>query len=173
MSKTSKPSPDRAILLRLIEQGYDKSAWHGPNLKGAIRRVSTKQAVWQAKPGRHCIAEIVVHCAYWKYAVRRRIRRDKRGSFPLKGSNWFTLPGRLTDAQWRDYVALLDEQHRRLREAIAAAPSSRLSTTRSGKSVFAAHVYGIALHDTYHTGQIRTLKVLHKQATGAKKTSRR
>ena len=173
MKEKVRRSDPRALLLCLVDEAYDKTAWHGPNLRSSIRRVSVEQAVWRPGRGRHNVAEIVVHCAYWKYAVRRRIRRDKRGSFPLKGSNWFTLPGRLTDAQWRDYVALLDEQHRRLREAIAAAPSSRLSTTRSGKSVFAAHVYGIVLHDTYHTGQIRTLKVLYKQTTGAKKTSRR
>lgn len=173
MKENVKRSDPRALLLCLIDEAYDKTAWHGPNLRSSIRRVPVEQAVWRPGRGRRNLAEIVVHCAYWKYAVRRRIRGDKRGSFPLKGSNWFTLPGRLTDAQWRDYVALLDEQHRLLREAIAAAPSSRLSTTRSGKSVLMAHVYGIALHDTYHTGQIRTIKVLYKQATGAKKTSRR
>ena len=165
MSKTSKPSPDRAILLRLIEQGYDKSAWHGPNLKGAIRRVSTKQAVWQAKPGRHCIAEIVVHCAYWKYAVRRRIRGDKRGSFPLKGSNWFVLPGELLDRQWRDYVALLEGEHRILLDVVATVPWARLTAGPGGGSKSPAdHVFGVAMHDVYHAGQIRTLKGLYKSA---------
>ena len=108
MSKASKTTPERALLVRLVEQGYDKQAWQGPNLKGAIRRISAKQASWRPKPGRHNIAEIVVHCAYWKYAVRRRIRGDKRGSFPLKGSNWFQIPSTLTDRQWRSYVALLE-----------------------------------------------------------------
>lgn len=154
---------DRTLLLRLIEEGFSKKAWHGPNLRGAIRRVDAKQASWRPAAGRHNIAEIVVHCAYWKYAVRRRIRGDKRGSFAMKGSNWFTLPGNLSEAQWRDYTRLLDAEHDGLLKAVTEAPGAELCRTRSGpgKSI-AAHSYGIALHDVYHAGQIQTLKALYK-----------
>jgi hypothetical protein len=165
MAKTKTPSDQRALLLRLIDEAYDKEAWHGPNLRGSIRRVSAEQAVWRPRPGRRNIAEIVLHCAYWKYAIRRRIRGDKRGSFPLKGSNWFTLPAKLTGEDWRAYVALLDDQHRTLREAIATAPSARLAGAVGGRGEPAPAVYGVAMHDTYHAGQIRVVKVLYKQAT--------
>ena len=44
----------------------------------------------------------------------------------------------------------------------------QLCTSSKGRTKGPApHVYGIALHDTYHTGQIQTLKALHKQAKGA------
>ncbi len=165
VTKTSKRTPDRALVLRLIEQGYDKSAWHGPNLKSAIRRVSAKQASWRIKSDRHSIAEIVVHCAYWKYAVRRRIRGDKRGSFPLKGSNWFALPARLTDRQWRDHVVLLDSEHRILLDAVATVPWSRLTVGPGGGGQRPAdHVFGVAAHDVYHAGQIQTLKKSSRRA---------
>ncbi len=166
MKTTRKVSSERALLVRLIDEAYDKSAWHGPNLKGAIRRVTAHQAVRHVRSKRRNIAEIVVHCAYWKYAVRRRIRGDKRGSFPLKGSNWFTLPVRLTKQDWRDYIALLDAEHRALREAICTAPRDRLAAAASPAGELAAHVYGVALHDTYHAGQIQLIKALHKQAGG-------
>ena len=168
MTKAMKPSTERAFLVRLFDEAYDKKAWHGPNLKGAIRRVTAEQAVWRPRPGRHNIAEIVVHCAYWKYAARRRIRGDKRGSFPLKGSNWFALPARFTKEEWREYVALLETEHRTLREAITTAPWSRLAATSAGRTKEPAeHVYGVILHDIYHAGQIQTIKGLHKQATGS------
>ncbi len=168
MKKATNPSPERALLVRLLDEAYDKQAWHGPNLKGSVRRVTAEQAVWRPRPGRHNIAEIVVHCAYWKYAVRRRIRGDKRGSFPLKGSNWFALPARLTKEKWREYVALLETEHRTLREAIATVPWSRLGAASAGRTREpAAHVYGVSLHDIYHAGQIQTIKGLHKQATGS------
>ena len=115
MKKKPPASSERTLLLRLIDQGYNRQAWHGPNLKGAIRRVRVKQAIWRPRPGRHNIAEIVVHCAYWKYAVRRRIRGDKRGSFPLKGSNWFAVSAKLWDDQWREYLALLEAEPAALR----------------------------------------------------------
>ncbi len=166
MKKTEDLGGQRALLLRLVDEAYDKTAWHGPNLRSSVRRVSPQQAVWRPRPGRHSIAEVVVHCAYWKYAVRRRIRGDKRGSFPLKGSNWFTLPAKLSKQQWRDYVALLDAEHQALRETIATAPASRLSAGSGSRHQPAMHVYGVAMHDIYHAGQIRITKVLHKQATG-------
>ena len=156
-------TPDRSLLLRWMEEGFSQKAWHGPNLRGAIRRVDAAQASWRPASGRHNIAEIVVHCAYWKYAVRRRIRGDKRGSFALKGSNWFALAGNLSQTQWRGYVKLLDAEHEALMQAVAEASWGDLCRTKSGlgKSI-AAHVYGVAMHDVYHAGQIQTLKALYK-----------
>ncbi len=170
MKKTKSLSNHRALLLRLIDEAYDKKAWHGPNLRGSIRRVQPQEAVWRPRAGRRNIAEIVVHCAYWKYAVRRRIRGDKRGSFPLKGSNWFVLPAKLTKEQWREYVALLDGQHRALRETVASAPIpmsiGTLLPGASNQHQPAIYIYGIAMHDTYHAGQVRIIKALYKQAKG-------
>ena len=165
MGQTETLPDQRALLVRLIDEAYDQATWHGPNLKSATRRVSPQQAVWRPRRGGRSIAEIVVHCAYWKYAVRRRIRGDKRGSFPLKGSNWFVLPRQLTSGQWRDYLTLLDDQHKLLRETTATAPLSRL-VAQGNKRRLAGHAYGVALHDIYHAGQIRTLKGLYKRATG-------
>ena len=173
MNRAVTLSGQRALVLTLIDEAYDKKAWHGPNLRGSIRQVSAQQAVWRPRPGRHNIAEIALHCAYWKYAVRRRILGGKRGLFPLKGSDWFALPATLSNRQWRDYVALLDDEHRALRDAVAAAPESQLSKASRGKREPAAHVYGIAMHDTYHAGQVRIIKVLHKQATGAGRPTRK
>ena len=122
------------------------------------------QAVWRPRRDGHNIAEIAVHCAYWKYAVRRRILGEKRGSFPLKGSNWLALPVRLTDKTWGEHLKLLDDMHSALREAIATAPWAQLTKAAQGRAKgVAEYVYGIAMHDTYHAGQIRTLKGLYKK----------
>src|SRR6516225_447107 len=99
-------SPEIALLLRNLDHAYNQKGWHGPNLRGSIRGLSARLASWRPGPKRRSIADIVVHCAYWKYAVRRSLRGDKRGSFPLKGSNWFLLPEPLSDSEWRSYVAL-------------------------------------------------------------------
>ena len=159
----AKPSAltEIALLLDLLDQGYDKKAWHGPNLRGAIRRVSAQQAAWRSNRARHTIAELVVHSAYWKYAVRRRLLGEKRGSFPMKGSNWFELPKWLNDSEWRYHVALLDEQHRELREAVARFPAAQLHKRSLGSKYTAVGlITGIAAHDIYHAGQIQVLKRL-------------
>jgi hypothetical protein len=163
MKGTQTMTSDRSLLLQWIEEGFSKKAWHGPNLRGAIRRVDSAQASWRPARGRHNIVEIVVHCAYWKYAVRRRIRGDKRGSFALKGNNWFALPERISDAQWKQYVKHLDAEHEALTQAVAEAPWAELCRTRSGPGKdIAAHVYGVAMHDVYHAGQIQTIKALYR-----------
>ena len=93
---------------------------------------------------------------------------QKRGSFPLKGSNWFKLPAKLSKTTWRELVDLLEQQHRLLREAVAGAPLPVPSAGPDKLNKAVELIRGIALHDTYHAGQIRTLKVLYKQAKGGR-----
>jgi hypothetical protein len=149
------------LLLRLLDQAYNRRAWHGPNLRGSIRGLAAAQAAWRPRPGRRCIAEIVVHAAYWKYAVRRRLRGDKRGSFPLKGSNWFALPQPFTERAWREQIALLEEEHRAFRAAVADLSPAQVHSRAPGSKVSnATLIYGCASHDIYHAGQIQLLKRL-------------
>ena len=78
-------------LVALLEEAYAGPAWHGPSLRGSLRGVTAAQAAWRPADGPHNIWEVVVHAAYWKYTVHRRIAGDKR-SFGEKGSNWFVRP---------------------------------------------------------------------------------
>lgn len=150
-----------AVLLDLLDQAYDRRAWHGPNLRGSLRGLTAEQAAWRPARGRHNIWEIALHAAYWKYAVRRRLTGEKRGSFPLAGSNWFVRPVERSAAAWREDLALLDAVHRSLRVAVAALSSADLRTRPGGSaSTTAQLVSGIAAHDLYHAGQIRLIKRL-------------
>src|SRR6266702_4079003 len=124
-----------ALLLQMIDQAYDKKSWHGPNLRGGIRGLSPAMAAWRPADNRHSIAEIAVHAAYWKYTVRRRLLGEKRGSFPLKGSNWFARPGPLSAEAWQADIALLELMHQTLRAAIAAIDSTRLDSAPVGSKV--------------------------------------
>jgi uncharacterized damage-inducible protein DinB len=155
--------PPIQLLLELLDQSYNKKSWHGTNLRGSVRGLSLREALWRPSPGRHNIWEIVVHCAYWKYAVRRRILGEKRGSFPLKGSNWFVRSGRLTETQWRADIRLMEACHQSMREAVAALPVAALKHIPRGSTIGNAMILtGIASHDVYHAGQIQILKRLMK-----------
>jgi hypothetical protein len=142
------------LILTLLDEAYEKHTWHGPNLRQAIRGVTAKQAAWRPEPGLHNIWEETLHAAYWKYAVRRRIEGGKRGSFARKGSNFFPRPepGKSNKAAWRSDKELLEREHRALRSAI----SKILATPRGTK--LRRQLYGVALHDVYHAGQIRLLR---------------
>ena len=145
--------------LAAVDQAYNRKAWHGPNLKGALRGVRPRQALWRPGSGRHCIWEIAVHAAYWKYAVRRRIAGIRRGSFALEGSNWFPAPSRGSDAEWRKALALLEGEHRLLVRCLEGLGDDDLRK-RSGSYTFASLISGVAMHDVYHAGQIQLLKRL-------------
>jgi uncharacterized damage-inducible protein DinB len=152
-----------ALLLRMLDESYEKSAWQGPNLRGALRGVTAAQAAWRPAPGRHNIWELLLHAAYWKYAVWRMLTGQKRGSFPEKGSNWFARPASSTERAWRADRALLETQHRTLRSAVAALRAAELGKKPPGsKRRTDTLVYGVASHDVYHTGQIQMLKRLWK-----------
>jgi uncharacterized damage-inducible protein DinB len=148
-------------LLELLDEGFNKAAWHGPNLRGSIRGVTALEAAARPGAGRHNIWEVVVHAAYWKYAVRRRLLGEKRGSFELTGSNWFERPGDRSEKAWRADVALLEREHRQLRDAVwSMEPEALDRRSRGSRSRVRRLIFGIAFHDVYHAGQIQLLKRL-------------
>ena len=152
-----------ALLLRLLDESYEKKAWQGPNLRGSLRGVGAAQAAWRPAPGRHSIRELAVHAAYWKYAVRRMLTGERRGSFPEKGSNRFERAAAPAERAWKADLAMLDAEHRKLRAAVAALSKGALSRKpRGSKHTADTLVYGAASHDVYHTGQIQLLKRLWK-----------
>ncbi|MGD9904011.1 MAG: DinB family protein [Vicinamibacterales bacterium] len=149
------------ILLALLDEAYDHRSWHGTNLRGALRGITTDVAAWRPGRGRHNIWELAVHAAYWKYAVRRRLTGEPRGSFAFEGSNFWPRPVEGTAAEWRADLALLANEHVQLRAAVAAGAAARW-TRRAPRSPFTygALVRGAAAHDLYHAGQIQLLKRL-------------
>ncbi|HXO22149.1 MAG TPA: DinB family protein [Thermoanaerobaculia bacterium] len=155
------PSREIDVLLASLDQAYDRKSWHGTNLKGSLRGVTPELASFRPGPRRHDIWELAVHAAYWKYVVRRRLLGEKRGSFPLKGSNWFVRPIERTAVAWRADLDLLEATHRSLREAVAALDPRELPRMPAGRKVSnLALITGAAAHDVYHAGQIQLLKRL-------------
>lgn len=152
-----------ALLLRLLDEAFDRRSWHGTNMRGSLRGVRVETAVWRSQPQRHNIWEIVLHVAYWKYTVRRRLLGEKRGSFPLSGTNWFARPveGFQDGLAWQADIALLVETHQSLRQAVIELSTQDLTRhAQGGTTTILTLVTGIAAHDLYHAGQIQLIKRL-------------
>lgn len=146
-------------LLHAIDTAYSRRSWHGPNLRGSLRGIDPETAVFRAAPERKNIWEIMLHAAYWKYVVRRRLLGEKRGSFPLKGSNWFARPDLNGERTWKTDLDLLDSVHRSLRDAIAGIDPGLIEKKPCGSQVTNLDlILGVAAHDVYHAGQIQLLK---------------
>ena len=152
--------PAIPLLLASLDEAFDHRSWHGTNLRGSLRGLTAKEVARRPAAGRHNIWEIVVHAAYWKYAVRRLITGAQRGSFPLQGTNWF-FRNEADDSAWRSDLELLAGEHRELRGAVARFPPDRLGErTAKKKYRYVDVIRGVAAHDLYHAGQIQLLKRL-------------
>jgi hypothetical protein len=159
MGRHEELAVEQAVLQ--LDEAFDRKSWHGTNLRGSLRGLSARAASWRPAPGRHNVWEIAVHAAYWKYAARRRLTGEKRGTFPYEGSNWFPRPESGGEEAWRADVALLVAEHRKLRKAIAALRGADFEKAAAGgRTTVGALVRGIAAHDLYHAGQIQLLKRL-------------
>lgn len=146
------------LLLDVVDEAFDRPAWHGPTLRGALRGVTEAQANRRPGRGRHSIRELTVHAAYWKSVVRRRLGAGTPASFPLAGHDWFEPAA---SRSWKDDLRLLVDEHRLLRAAIAAYPQRALGKVVDRKKQTAAYtIRGIAAHDLYHAGQIRLIRTL-------------
>jgi len=150
-------------LLAMIDEAYSGKAWHGPTLRGSLKGISPREASWRPGRGRHSIREIVLHAAYWKYTVRRRLSGEARGSFRLKGHNFFPRTGRGGETSWEEEVAILESEHALMRAAIlrggTRAMRARVGRTLRGEAL----IRGIAAHDLYHAGQVRLIRRLMRR----------
>jgi len=155
----AKVDPMIDILLVHLDSVYRGKAWHGPTLRGSLSGVTAEEAGDTLTQSGHSIADIALHCAYWKYSVRRRLLQSKRGAFAWKGSNWFKLPQPMTESTWKGILKTLDEEHQVLIESVLTFSDSHLSRIPKGsKFSYGQLIQGIAAHDVFHAGQIRLLK---------------
>jgi hypothetical protein len=152
------------ILLAALDEAFDARSWHGTNLRGSLRGLDVATLAWRPAADRHNIWELVVHAAYWKYAVRRKLTGEKRGSFPLdEGSNFWKRPIEKTKTAWQRDLVLLETEHQSLRSAVESFPVAKWSRWPAGSQfTFAGMVRGVAAHDLYHAGQIQLLKRLQQ-----------
>ena len=150
------------VLLRHLHQAFDQRSWHGTNLLGSLRGLDPDVVAWRPQPGRHNIAELAVHAAYWKYRVFRLLTDAPPQSFELPGSDFFERARVPTAAEWQSDVQLLQQWHRRLAAAVEALPRERLAEIPGrGRFTCSELIGGAAAHDLYHAGQIQLIKRLY------------
>lgn len=165
-------------ILTMVEEGFHKKAWHGPNLRGALRGVSVEEAAWRPGKNRRNIWELTVHAAYWKYAVTKRLTGSKKHEFPEKGANFFAREVKNASRgeakeNWKRDLALLAKTHKDLRKAIAALGEPDFERPcRGSRQTVMQNAAGIAMHDVYHAGQIQLLRKLYADRKNSRFFSR-
>jgi len=156
--KTPRDTRTR-LLLDVLDKAFSGRSWNGATLRGALRGVTPKLALWRPGPGRPRIWDYLLHCAYWKHAVRRRITGGLAEDFPRSPANFPGVPARPTAAALRADIRLLEAEHRALRAVVESMPAAALER-RAGRWRHVEQIHGVAAHDCYHTGQIQLIKRL-------------
>lgn len=156
--KTSKRKQSLADHLDSVFYG---KAWHGAALLPTIEKFKLAPAAIENDEG-FSAWKIVLHCAYWKFDVRRRLTiGTPRPIFGRKPRDFPRLPAEISDKTWEADKRFLEEEHRLLREAVLALPEALLDEVPPrGHFTHSGYILGAASHDVYHTAHIRNLGVL-------------
>jgi len=158
---TKTPTPagvPGTALRRILDEGFGPDAWYGAGLGTAIADVTPAAAFRRPADGRHSIAEIALHHAYWARDIRRKLTGAAPEAFPVPGEDWFDL-AEDSPLTWLTVVATVDAEQRRLAEAVDAIATGRTDSPLEEKERFDL-VVGITGHAAYHAGQIQLLKKL-------------
>ena len=153
----------KALLLELLRYSYDSFAWHGPNLRQALRGVDLQQVAWRPASGPPVwnihevtlhVADIMQQCSAQLFAasVLREVDQD---SFPLGGVT--------TEAEWIGTLEFLQQSYAALERGPRAITPSALTDTSPSAAygrrwTIRDHLQGVALHSTYHAAQIVSLR---------------
>lgn len=151
-------SVPEAIFNRILDEGYGPGAWYGSDLRAAVAGVKKGVAFARPAKGRHNIAEVGLHHAYWAGQITAKLTGEAAPPFPLEGEDWFELEdeSRLT---WKEIAATLDAAQQRLSQAVSEiASGARISPL--GEAERFDLVVGITGHAAYHAGQIQLIKKL-------------
>ncbi len=150
----------RQLLLEMIDDAFDGQGWHGPTLLGTIRSLSFEQISRPSSYEGTSVWQVALHCAYWKWEVRRRISEEDTDAFRREPEDWPDPPDSRSEPDWEADLALLIEEHYLLREAIARFPMERLGRIEgANRHPYRKYLYGVAAHDVYHAAQIRNMGV--------------
>lgn len=156
---TTSPTPagvPAAFLTRILDEGYGPGAWYGADLRAAVGAVRATDAFTRPAKGRHNVAEVALHAAFWANEATSRLTGAPRAALPLDGEDWFEVNDAGTLA-WERIVAELDAAQQRLRQAVSEVASGA-RTSPLGEAERFDLVIGITGHAAYHAGQIQLIK---------------
>ena len=147
-----------AIESRVLSEAWGPGAWHGADLKAAIADVKPAVAFWRPAPGRHNIAEIALHHAFFARSVRSQISGQPAEAFVLPGEEWFALDDE-KKLPWSKIQATLEKEQKHLADLIASLETVTMNSPLGATERFNL-VLGIACHAIYHAGQVQLIKRL-------------
>jgi uncharacterized damage-inducible protein DinB len=140
--------------IQQLEQLYGGGSWNDENFTGKLKAVDEQKAFLQPIPGKHCIAEIVWHCTYWRTVLFKQLQGDDDfRERTLKDQNFLSLES-LQRKGWSNLLADFKESQELLIALLNTKNDDFLESEYKEGKTFDYSIEGIIHHDIYHLGQI-------------------
>ena len=155
MSETDR---QKQMIIDHLNSVFYGEAWHGAALLPTIRELDAEEAIRKNTEG-HSVWGVALHCAYWKFAILRKLAVDGESpQFDRSPDDFPELPDPADADAFQADIAFLEAEHRALIDAIAAFPAGRLGDPAPDLPMdYAGMILGGACHDAYHAAHIRNL----------------
>ncbi len=145
-------------ILEQLKRSFYKEAWHGPAFMEILNGVTAQQASKHPIAEAHSIWEIVMHATAWIKAVRVRCTGEE---FSVSDEQDWPEAADRSDEAWRQTIADLKDEHKKLEDVIASLEQSDLMKNAAGSSMAKSSMLdSIIHHNIYHSAQIALLKKL-------------
>jgi hypothetical protein len=140
--------------IRQLEQLYGGGSWNDESFIGKLKAVDEQKAFIQPIPDKHCIAEIVWHCTYWRTVLFKQLQSDiDFKERTLKDQNFLSLKT-LQKKGWSNLLADFKESQELLIALLNTKKDDFLESEYEEGRTFDYSIEGIIHHDIYHLGQI-------------------
>ncbi|WP_181873698.1 DinB family protein [Paenibacillus prosopidis] len=137
------------ILLHSMEFAFQRDGWNPPLMK-ALEGLNERQANWRPETGvSNTILEIVTHLIFYKEQLLQRLLGFEP-SEPSSNDVTFTASGEQT---WEQVVAKLIKVHQDIQSCLNDLQDEDLDRPFPHFPI-GGQLLTLAMHDTYHTGQI-------------------
>jgi hypothetical protein len=142
-------------------------AWHGAALLPTLRQIGIEAAL-EENAERYSPWKVALHCAYWKFVVRKALSFDSAQLFFSRSPEDFPdLPGERTAAGWKRDLLFIEVEHQKILSGVERFPEDQLNNQRpDDRLTYSGFILGVAGHDVYHTAHIRNLGIHTFQQTG-------
>ncbi|HRG88282.1 MAG TPA: DinB family protein [Chitinophagales bacterium] len=152
-------STETARIKKLLSRNWDGPMWYGNNLTETLKNVSWQQAFKKPVGFKHNIYEYVMHLYCWRKFVTEYLQGNNTYTVELNSETDWVKNYEVTEANWLQAVADLQNSQTELMAAMELFSDDRLKDTVPGKKFnWYVMLHGLVHHDIYHSGQISLLK---------------
>jgi uncharacterized damage-inducible protein DinB len=140
--------------IRQLKQLFDGGSWNDESFLVKLNVIDEEKAFRQPGTGRHCIAEILWHCIYWRTVLIERIQGDNDFREKTYGTQNFLPLYSLQQKGWKKLLADFKQSQELLIGLLNTRDDNFLETKFQDGTNFDYLVEGVIHHDIYHLGQI-------------------